>query len=84
MVSYFYYLIIYIIIFIIYIDIYIVINKLLNNNYNYLGTLSVGFDLCTNTRSHQRQEIILGFRISIIMANLANWRKALKNKASLF
>lgn len=76
---------IYIIIFIIYIDIYIVINKLLNNNnYSYLGTLSVGFDLCTKTRSHQRQEIIFECRITIVKAHSANWRKALQYKASLF
>ena len=62
--------------------IYIVINKLLNNNYNYLGTLSVAFDLCTKTRSHQRQEIIFECRITIVKANLANWRKALKYRAS--
>lgn len=72
-------------IFLLFNNIYIVINKLLNNNnYSYLGTLSVGFDLCTKTRSHQRQEIIFECRITIVKANSANWRKALQYKASLF
>ena len=43
-----------------------------------MSALSVGFDVCTKTRSHQRQEIILGFRISIIKANLANSAKSLE------
>jgi hypothetical protein len=47
-----------------------------------MSALSVGFDVCPKTRSHQRQEIIFECRITIVKANLANWRKALKYRAS--